>query len=343
MKTKTIGIVASELPEYLDPDSIYSGMGGAEEAVIYVSKELAARGYRVIVYGNPKPDSIHSLSIANPRFLDISRFKEEKLDIGIAKCLPRLGPELRKIASKVYLWTHGYNMNLAQEHIDSYDGVLWLSQWQRDCFVRSNPSFERFKTIFGNGIDPAQFPPITERKNPYSCIYATSYARGLEVLLNQWPEIKNKFPRATLDVYYGWSGVSSDIQKELIEKLSALQELDVFEHGQVGHEELNQAYSRASFWVFPSSREPETFCISALRAQYAGAVPIVHCWGALNETARYGCRCFRLERFSVAIVKALENAENITLEERKQMRGFINEQFTWKVVVDRWLEHFVST
>jgi len=117
--------------------------------------------------------------------------------------------------------------------------------------------------------------------------------------------------------------------------------IDVYEHGRVGHKEINEAYNRASFWLFPSTQEQETFCISALRAQYAGAVPVVRSWGALDETVRYGCRCFQLDKFSTALVTALESAEKITLAERKQMRGFIDDQFTWKVVVDRWLDFFM--
>jgi len=112
----------------------------------------------------------------------------EKLDIGITKCLSQLGPELKEVADNVYLWIQGYNVQATERQIDSYDGVL-LSQWQREYFVQSIPPFESFKTIFGNGIHPSQFSPITERENLCSCIYATNYALGLNALLAAIPPL----------------------------------------------------------------------------------------------------------------------------------------------------------
>ena len=61
-----------------------------------------------------------------------------------------------------------------------------------------------FTKIFGNIVNPDQFESIQERKNPYACIYGSNYAQGLEILLDHWPEIKRQFPRASLDIYYGW-------------------------------------------------------------------------------------------------------------------------------------------
>lgn len=65
---------------------------------------------------------------------------------------------------------------------------------------------------------------------------------------------------------------------------------DVREHGQVGHEDLNRAYENSSFWLYPCTW-PKTFCITALRAQFVGAMPVIHEQYALAEIVRHGYKC----------------------------------------------------
>ena len=225
--------------------------------------------------------------------------------------------------------------------IEGFDDVLWLSKWQREQYSSVNPPFEKFSRIFGNGINPEQFEPIQERENPYSCIYGSNYGRGLEQLIDLWPIVKHRFPRATLDIYYGWQsgwGMFSAHQEKIlrgkIERLSG-----VTEHGQVGHDELNQAYAKASFWTYPC-QFPETFCITALRAQFAGAIPVVIQGAALHETVRHGYRCTRPDEYLQLLSRALGDAEKITLDERKKMSEFISNEYTWKVIANKFNQLF---
>src|SRR6185437_10022328 len=88
-----------------DPDSVRKGITGSEEAVIYISEQLAQLGYQVSVYGDPPPKSVHSLPEANPRFLNLTQFDgKTKFDIAIAWRFPQLGPIFKNHAPKVYFW-----------------------------------------------------------------------------------------------------------------------------------------------------------------------------------------------------------------------------------------------
>ena len=347
MKPKTIGIITPGIrPNCInswDADSVITGIPGSEEAVIYISKELAVLGHQVIIYGDPPPNSIHSHPSSNPRYVDAKDSKSAKLDIAIAWSLPpSVVNDLKDIAAKVYLWPHGFIYQITQDEIDQIDGVLWISQWQRTVTLRRFPNMERFKRVFGNGIVPDQFPPISERLNPHSCIYGSNYARGLELLLEIWPEVKDRYPRATLDIYYGWQSfgaLTPEKERELRNKIPTLCDLDVREHGRVSHEELTRAFNRASLWTFPSA-EVETFCITALRAQYAGAVPVVYRWAALEETVQHGYYCSEYSEFPSLMIWALGEAEKISVDQRKCMRAFIDKKFTWKEIAARWLEYF---
>jgi glycosyltransferase involved in cell wall biosynthesis len=337
-KAKTIGIFTFAVTgmEPWDPESIRSGIMGSEEAVIYMSQELAYLGYEVLVFGHPPEDSCHSLIGSNPRYVNQDFALSEPLDIAMAWRWPQIGSVLKEkgIAAKAYLLPHDTIDNL-EVPSEGFDGVLWLSEWQRKHWISSSPAYARFTEIFGNGIDEEQFDPVEERQNPYSCIYGSNYARGLEVLLQLWPEVKERFPKATLDVYYGWKhwGLLAP-ETETWMRHAITQLPDVYDHGKVGHFALNRAYAKASLWTYPCIR-PETFCITALRAQLSGAVPVILEGSALSETVRHGYKCQRLEDYRPLLFQALEKEPSISLEERQKMGEFVQRDYTWKTLASK--------
>jgi glycosyltransferase involved in cell wall biosynthesis len=342
---QSIGIITCKVTGVgaWDPDSIDSGIAGSEEAVIYLSKHLSDLGYRVIVYGNPPKDSKYSSPDSNPRYLDIESLSNHTCDIAISWRMPAIGQALKKRASKVYLWPHDtLHSQLTADQIQAFDDIFWLSEWQRLQWISVNSEFEKYKTIVGNGIEPGQFKPITQRANPYSCIYGSNYARGLEILLEIWPEVKRQYPEASLDIYYGWQHWNLlTPEKEakmrfLINKYAAL---SVVDHGKVGHEELNCAYERSSIWAYPCIC-PETFCITALRAQGSGVLPAIIEGTALSETVRAGFKCTTREEYLKTLIRAMKYAETMSLEEREQLSRFVFEEYTWKNIAERWHKAF---
>lgn len=328
-----------------DPDSIKSGITGSEEAVIYISRELAKLGYKVTVLGDPPKNSPHSEANANPRYVHFNSRDGTIYDIAIAWRTPFNAEDLKKISRSVYLWPHDtYHNTLTNSQINGFDGVLWISKWQKDFWSNFNPGFAKFSPIFGNGIIPEQFPPIKERQNPYSCIYGSNYARGLEILLDIWPKIKAAHPKATLDIYYGWQHwglLSPEKELRMRHQISEYASLDVREHGLVSHDELNKAYSQASLWTYPCIA-PEVFCISAIRAQFAGAMPVIIEGSALPETVRFGYKCSNAEDYFQTLSKALSEADKITIEQREKMREFILKEYTWEAIARDWKKLFDS-
>lgn len=326
-----------------DPESIKSGITGSEEAVIYISHELAQLGYQVTVLGDPPKHSPHSSPDSNPRFVDFNYRDGTTYDIAIAWRTPWGAETIKKYAHTVYLWPHDtYDNRLSAKEINGFDGVLWLSNWQREYWMARNPEFAKFVPIFGNGINPDQFKPTQERKNPYACIYGSNYSRGLEVLLDIWPKIKLQYPKATLDIYYGWQHwglLSPEKEAKMRSQVIAYKPLDVSEHGLVSHEELNRAYERSSFWTYPCFC-PEVFCITAIKAQLAGAIPVIVEGSALPETVRFGYKCTNTSEYYETLSKALAQAEKITLADRQIMGDFILKEYTWHVVAEKWKKLF---
>lgn len=326
-----------------DPDSVLSGIGGAEEAVIYLSSRLAELGYRVYVFGTPPEQSRFSLPQANPRYVDLQFNDFPFLDAAIAWRRPGMVHQLKKCAKKVYLWPHDIlTGDVWQEEINEFDDVLWLSEFQRKQWSSKAAGFARFRKLFGNGIEPKQFHPHKERLNPYSCIYASNYSRGLEVLLDIWPKVRNAFPKATLDIYYGWQDWAK-LNPEKHDKMQAqvanYVELGVRERGKVGQEELNCAFEQTSFWTYPCTF-PETFCITALRAQLSGTVPVVINHAALKETVRSGFKCNHQEEYLPLLLKAMSEVALISQDARTKMGEFVLHEFTWEKLARKFARKF---
>jgi len=327
-----------------DPDSLKTGLGGSEEAVVNMAEELANLGYHVIVYGDPPISSNYCSIGLNPRYIDCDLDDGHFIDIAIAWRRPEIGRDLKKRAAQIYLWLHDIaRKKFTDEDLSFYDDVLWLSKWQREQWISVSSAFAKFNNIYGNGINPKQFDPIIhERENPYSCIYGSNCSRGVEVLLEIWPEIKRQFPRAILDIYYGWPkwGRLDPEKEKYLKKLTQdLQSLGVEQHGFVGQEELNRAYEKASLWTYPCL-VPETFCITGLRAQMSGAVPVIIDEYALKETVRYGYKCKNRDDYLKTLINAMKTAELITLTEREKMKNFILLQYTWEKIAQQWDRQF---
>lgn len=127
-------------------------------------------------------------------------------------------------------------------------------------------------------------------KRPFSVGYFSSYDRGLSTLLDLWPQIKEQVPEVTLDIYYGWNIYDKAFagnpdgmrwKWQMIRKIHDLE--GVSEHGRVDHITLAQKMKEIQVWAYPTEFT-EIHCITALKAQEAGCLPVTTGVAALKET-----------------------------------------------------------
>lgn len=124
-------------------------------------------------------------------------------------------------------------------------------------------------------------------------IWASSYDRGLDILLYLWPDILKVYPEAELHVAYGWdlflkvaSGNPERMQwYQTVNNL--LGQKGITHYGRVGKEKLKEIRSKCGIWAYPTYFE-EIDCITAKECQNQGIVPVTMAFGALKETAKEG-------------------------------------------------------
>ena len=341
---------AGQAGEEWDPDVVRTrGHGGSEEAVVYVAESLARLGCQVTVYGNPPADTLHGFPACNPRFVERARLAEhardatQRFDAAVVWRFPWVVAEIVPLAARTMLWLHdacppGTRLPVPAEQLDA---VMFLSHAQYE--MSGGPAFVPPARCFltANGIVLDQFTRhdgIT--RDPYRCVYASNYFRGLEVLLRAWPRVKAHHPRASLDIYYGWQTwmqTPAGWETMLRDLLASVAPLDVREHGRIGQEQLARELSSAAFWTYPCTY-PETFCITGLKAQMAGCVPVYVERAALAETIVDGFRCADPLAYADLLIEALAHAgdEELLAGMRARMRAWAL-RHSWDRIAETWL------
>lgn len=132
--------------EKWDGNSLKTGQGGSETAVIRLSEEWVKRGYRVFVYGDPaKPCEINGVTYLPWYYFN----KADKFNIFIQWRNAVLAPVVK--ARKFFVDLHDIvnQVDYSRETMSAVDGIFFKSQYHRDL-VPQLPDSKAF--IVGNGI-----------------------------------------------------------------------------------------------------------------------------------------------------------------------------------------------
>jgi glycosyltransferase involved in cell wall biosynthesis len=182
-------------------------------------------------------------------------------------------------------------------------------------------------------------------------IFASSPDRGLVYLLKNWDQIKKAVPKAELEIYYGFNvydaihGRNPARMAWKAKILEMMKQDGISYKDRVGHQELADAFAGAGIWTYPTDFT-EISCISAMKAQAYGAVPVVTNYAALKETVKNGIKVdvdirtkAGQEEYVAALVSLLKDPakqEDI----RKTMMPFAQDYYLWNKVAQNWNQLF---
>lgn len=118
--------------EQWSPKNVSKGIGGSEEAVIYLMREMAKLGWKVTVYGDPREDvGVYDGVTYLPHFH--INWKDE-FNIVIAWRQIQLVDVPGLKAKKIYLWNHDLQnaMTYTPERVAKLTKAMFLSKFHRD-------------------------------------------------------------------------------------------------------------------------------------------------------------------------------------------------------------------
>ena len=184
----------------------------------------------------------------------------------------------------------------------------------------------------------------------HTLFWGSAYDRGLDILLEMWVKVKEKFPDAELHIAYGWyvfnicnrNDPKKMSWKQHVEKL--MEQPGIIHHGRVGQNELKDIRELCGIWSYPTTFR-ETFCITALEVQASGVVPCVMDIGALRETCKSGTiisgniydKAIQ-EKYLKALFNLMSNEETWKTEQKKGI--VFAQKMSWANVAKQWEDEF---
>lgn len=290
------------------------GFSGTEEALQEHVRLLSTRGYDVNVF------------VAGGALLDTPAVRyrywsdfDMNFDILISMnndgvFLHSNGAHLRR-----YLWTNArpFLHQMDEQVVSGLSGVMAISEWQRRHVI-GTAAYLPPVHIVPHGVHTAQLRAGGVERDPWLCIFTSSWDRGLADLVRAWPSVLSEVPQAKLIVTFG--APTGGAHDSLRSALRGLGITDGAHHRTP--DEMALLYQRASLWLHPcAAGGTEMFCISAIKAQCAGAVPVVIPCMALNETVRVGIKAPSIGVFASEVVRLLRSPSQ-QAKLRRQMSSF---------------------
>ncbi len=171
--------------------------------------------------------------------------------------------------------------------------LIFLSHYQKFAYLEKLKNIDegRHCLMLDNCIDLTLFDKSIKKENEF--IYASAPNRGLDVLLDLWPEIHKQLPEYTLklagsvDMY----NIESNDPQQNTERENFLQignelynqEIEGVKWlGGLKHADLIKEIEKSKCLLYPSTF-PETCCHVVNLALHAGCIPVTSSLGALAE------------------------------------------------------------
>jgi glycosyltransferase involved in cell wall biosynthesis len=344
-------------------ESLNKGIGGREGALLYLSKEWASSGNRVVNFVNIEQGQRVNIGDGIIDFLPLNMAKPYLANIPTDVCIAWECPsafEDHRILNNVKLricemQVCHFSPIEMQAAADYCDYVAALSPWHKEFLLHQGLEMESDEVVvFPNGVDISKYPEpeygIKFGNNP-KFVYSSSPDRGLWGLLQIWPEIRKEFPEATLKVGYGaqkwidFNKWSHGRQGEMAVEIEQLLKQDGVEDiGKIGQDVLSELQQGADAWLYP---------LDAMSATESGCITAVENAAAGNPIVTTDCDCMATEfgRFSRVVdvpwnpeeyyraVKDVLSDEMYYEDLQRKGRKFA-EGRDWSIIASQWVDLF---
>ena len=247
-------------------------MGGSEEAVLYLSQQLALLGHYVVVYADPPKADLAKPTPEGVVWRHHSQFDQDKAEDVFISWRLWYEHASRAKSMKRYLWLQDLvgKESIPPPDTVAIDNLLVLSEFHRRDVIRNlrnvgwnTSQAETLTYVMPNAAVDTRILPFMEGSNDnFHFVYGSSPVRGLEQILVVWQRLRQTLYEkagkwATLSVYYGFPPkVVEQLRKSMgagrfdsfYERvMGLLNQPGVEYYGAVGHEDLAKAYASAGF------------------------------------------------------------------------------------------------
>lgn len=269
---------------------------GAELFLARAAKDLARRGHDVTVYADTAREIAATSGLSWWKYQNFAADGSERSESGDILIVWRRPEALDWDLSRfgrVYFMAQDnhYGDAITPARAAKVHRFMAISPWHRDFFRSRYPFLaENQIMLTRNGID-LQYAKAVEGAPKFagSVLWSSSPDRGLEGLLDAWPEVRRRRLDATLCVAYGFENLRHRARGDthlrgLIERCGKkLDQPGVIYVGRVGQQRMAALYATSHVWVGPHAWD-ESYCQAAAEAQIGGCLIVSPKRAALATT-----------------------------------------------------------
>jgi len=240
-----------------NPDiALTDGVGGSEEAIINLSRELVKLGWNVTVYNNCQKEGDYE----GVKYRWYWKYNiRDAQDITVFWRHPR-PVEYEPNSKVVCIDLHDVigDAEFTKERLDKIDCVFTKTKAHRTLF----PSIPNEKiAVIPNGLNPEMFD-LDVKRNPFLILNTSSPDRSLEAVIRIFKKLHARDNRFRLAWYYGWGvydGVHAENQEmkdwksKMVNEFEELKIKGIAEGGtMINHKEIAKKYLEAGVLLYPT-------------------------------------------------------------------------------------------
>lgn len=314
-------------PPYLWTDcSIEDGIGGSEQCVILLARELAALGHKVTVFNNCGEWA----GVYNG--VEYKHHTEFRPTVDLYVSWRNWHLCQGRLDRKRWVWCHdipvGVHCPTQQEVRDGalnyIDKFVVLNKYHQGIYMDAGIP-EDYTLVAPIGVAQETFDVDVER-DPARVLYFSHPDRGLDVLRAMWPEIHSRVPEATLASFW-W---------EPSHYRQPMPHLGILPMSRLNYKQVSQECLRAGVFGYPCIFSPEISPATTILAQFGGAIPVVVEQGGMVDTVKFGVKT-SMGMFTNELISALKMSIAGDLEdERIKMMKWARDTYSWRNVAKVW-------
>ena len=355
-------------------------LGGSQSAMCYLAEALAGLGHEVFLFNNTSAPGL-SRGVQCLSFNLVSARLLQSLDALIVSNVAGEGIGLRSRLGKqtrLVLWTQQVPtlqiMQGLQDRAtqDAYDRIVFVSEWQRHLCIEHFGLEPARTAVLRNAIAPAFAGLFAEnalivphKSQPPVLAYTSTPFRGLDLLVDIFPRIREAVPGTRLKVFSSKKVYQLDRDLDesfygsLYEKCRQTEGIEYV--GSLPQPELARELRSVTALAYANTFK-ETSCIAVVEAMASGCLVVTSDLAALPETSAGFARLVSVadvhtfsdvrdwqfsqkqdwqaygDRFVETTVQLLRECDRGEISEifLRRMVDYINSSCTWPVRAREW-------
>ncbi|MBN3032711.1 MAG: glycosyltransferase family 4 protein [Candidatus Saganbacteria bacterium] len=348
-----------------------TGCGGSETALIHMALELHKSGNEVFVFNRCGDRHGNYSGVEYKDITELSAFLSagNKFDIFVAfrdlEILKIIGRNAAAFGlKKVVYWAHDdlsylWNDQPRREDIGSRlkeftDAIFAVSRWQKSIYQEKLGLPAEKIYVTRNGVDLDYYKEEV-KKEAGRLIYSSVPDRGLDLLVELLPKIREQIGSASLEAFTSFTVYGTDTDAKLAELFQSAKQAGINFHPAKTQRELAKEMGKSCLLLYPNhqaSLHPvfgETSCITVLEAQAAGTPVITSDRGALSESVLDGQTGILIKgdpysaeyksefiRQTVGLLKDKERWQKMSRQARERMF----KEYGWPLIAKEWQAEF---